>query len=47
VENDFTYEQLSPRAFEQLGVALAESAIGAGNGDQLIMIDDPNRQRPR
>jgi hypothetical protein len=30
VENDFSYEQLSPRAFEQLAVALAESVIGAG-----------------
>lgn len=30
VENDFAYEQLSPRAFEQLGVALTEKVIGAG-----------------
>ena len=28
MENDFSYEQLSPRAFEQLSVALAESVIG-------------------
>ncbi|KUH70843.1 hypothetical protein AU184_25950 [Mycolicibacterium novocastrense] len=30
MENDFAYEQLSPRAFEQLAVAIAESVIGAG-----------------
>lgn len=30
MENDFSYEQLSPRAFEQLAVAVAESVIGAG-----------------
>lgn len=30
VENDFAYEQLSPRAFEQLAVALVEPVIGAG-----------------
>ena len=30
METDFTYEQLSPAAFEQLAVALAESVIGAG-----------------
>lgn len=30
VETDFTYEQLSPEAFEQLAVALAASVIGAG-----------------
>jgi hypothetical protein len=30
VENDFSYEQLSPRAFEQLAVALVESVMGAG-----------------
>lgn len=29
MENDFSYEQLSPRAFEQLAVALAESVLGA------------------
>ena len=29
MENDFAYEQLSPRAFEQLGVALTEGVIGA------------------
>lgn len=30
MENDFSYEQLSPRSFEQLSVAVAESVIGAG-----------------
>lgn len=30
MENDFSYEQLSPRAFEQVAVAIAESVIGAG-----------------
>ena len=30
MENDFSYEQLSPRAFEQLAVAIAESVIGSG-----------------
>ena len=30
METDVTYEQLSPAAFEQLAVALAESVIGAG-----------------
>ena len=28
--NDFAYEQLSPRAFEQLAVALVEPVPGAG-----------------
>ncbi|MCV7253394.1 hypothetical protein H7J86_14580 [Mycobacterium hackensackense] len=30
MENDFAYEQLSARAFEQLAVALVEPVIGAG-----------------
>ncbi|MFI5508959.1 NACHT domain-containing protein [Mycobacterium sp. NPDC051804] len=30
METDFEYEQLSPAAFEQLGVALVESVIGSG-----------------
>lgn len=30
MENDFAYEQLSPRAFEQLGVAITEKVIGVG-----------------
>ncbi|GAT01601.1 NACHT domain-containing protein [Mycolicibacterium fortuitum] len=30
MENDFAYEALSPRAFEQLAVALVEPVLGAG-----------------
>lgn len=30
MENDFAYEQLSPRVFEQLAVALVEPVLGAG-----------------
>jgi hypothetical protein len=30
VETDFEYERISPEAFEQLAVALAEMAIGHG-----------------